>query len=102
MPTLDDLLNPATDDEEFLFNHPDPYDIAGLGDEEDEEDTASFVHRGASRLDIDKFINLSNKKLQNRYDGKAEEVAAGTGQGSRMVSSGMWVEEEYDAESLAF
>ncbi|KAJ7599779.1 hypothetical protein C8J56DRAFT_1037389 [Mycena floridula] len=76
-PTLADLLNPvdlAAGDEELLFNHPNPYNFGGMEDDDDpDDDTLSvIIHRGSGRLNIEAYIDLSNKRLLNRYDGKSE------------------------------
>ncbi|KAJ7580733.1 hypothetical protein C8J56DRAFT_960734 [Mycena floridula] len=105
-PTLADLLNPVIDDEELLFNHPDPYNIAGMGDEDDNEDDDSppvIIRRvGGTRLDIELYVDLTNKKLQNRYDGKVEAVKVSSAGNSATKSAGPWVQENYAVDAVQF
>lgn len=87
-PTLKDLLNPTTADENLLFNHPDPYGAELLSDgEESDDDSESpadtpplIVTRGESllRLEIDTLVDLTNAKLLARY---SESKDAGKGKG---------------------
>ncbi|KAJ7237766.1 hypothetical protein C8J57DRAFT_1566652 [Mycena rebaudengoi] len=79
IPTLHDLLNPDTVDdepidEEALFNNPDPYGIKDCEAEEDEEEESdiaapSLVFRRADvlTLEIEAYIDLSCLKLTQRF-----------------------------------
>ena len=103
-PTLADLLNPTAADEEFMFNHPDPYGALEMSEEEEDEEGTSVdasgtqpapttatttattttapaasaptiqIIRGARRLQIDDLIDLSNVSLLKRYLPDAERA----------------------------
>lgn len=86
-PTLADLLNPVTPTEEaLLFDHPDPYGLQFLvdddGDEEDgldgEEPPIVTRESDAPHLQIDLLIDLSNKALIDRYSGIKKAVPSAT------------------------
>lgn len=68
-PTLQDLLNPESSDEDLADI--DPYGAAFLddGDSDDENDTPVITRSGnIERLEIDSIINLAEPKLIARFD----------------------------------
>lgn len=119
-PTLKDLLNPTTADEDLLFNHPDPYGAEFLNDgeesDEDEDDSASppiappIITRGDSvlKLEIDKLVDLTNSKLLARYSdskgaGKGKEKGKGKGKATDVVPvDSPWVDEQWAAHDIQF
>ena len=68
-PTLQDLLNPASaDEEEPSFICDDPYGAAALEDDDESDDEAVITRRSQiERLEIDKLIDLTNSKLLARF-----------------------------------
>ena len=65
-PTLQDLLNPVSlDDEEPSFFVNDPYNAASLDDNEDEDDEPPFITCASDvqMLEINKLVDLANSKL---------------------------------------
>jgi hypothetical protein len=105
-PTLADLLNPVdlAADDELLFSDPDPYNFGCLNDDSDEPDDDTppvVIQRGATRLNIEAYVDLSNKKLLNRYDGKVEAVKVSSDV-SVKKSAAPWVEEIYNVDDVSF
>jgi hypothetical protein len=104
--TLADLLNPvdlAAGDEELLFNHPDPYNFGGMDDDDEPDDDTPpvVIQRGGGRLNIEVYVDLSNKKLLNRYDGKVEAVKVSSDVPAKK-SAGPWVQENYNVDDVSF
>ena len=84
-PTLADLLNLITPAEEaLLFDHPDPYSLQSLTDNDDETEDEDremptiTQDANATRLDIESFVDLGNKALIARYQGVKDAGAANT------------------------
>jgi hypothetical protein len=72
-PTLQDLMNPSSSSDDLVeptFICDDPYGMAKLDeDEDDEDDSQPIITRGLNveRLEIDKLVDLANPKLVARY-----------------------------------
>lgn len=86
-PTLQDLLNPASaDEEEPSFIRDDPYGAVALedGDDDDDDDgeldDEPVITRGSQveRLEIDKLVDLANSKLMARFATTPAPLAATT------------------------
>ncbi|KAF7982537.1 hypothetical protein HWV62_28166 [Athelia sp. TMB] len=113
-PTLTDLLNPLTPQEEALmFDHPDPYGLEFLNDDDEEEEDVlddgdipmTTREAGAPRLEIDMLVDLSNKALVDRYNGvkKATPNAAATpASNETSTNSAPWVDRSKSWGPLSF
>lgn len=108
-PTLQDLLNPATDvDIESLFTNPDPYGIDELtdddGNESDDNEAEQTVTRGAPRLIIDNLVDLMQPRLIARYDGGAvqESKKSSTLLQKSGGKSTPWVREKFSMADIDF
>ena len=107
-PKLADLLNPSPANEDIIFNQPDPYDLDVLIDPDDEVDdsdannTDSMPHiiRGGSRLDIEGTVDLLNKNLVDRFDGKP--TAPKPVEKQKTGKPLNWQPENYDANTVDF
>ncbi|KAJ6536402.1 hypothetical protein DFH09DRAFT_1091356 [Mycena vulgaris] len=116
IPTLRDLLNPDTVDEqpideEALFNNPDPYGIKDCEAEEDEEDESDIAapplvirHADVLNLEIEVYIDLSSSKLTQRFapdQGSPEPVVVDAAKKPVKNTKTKWVEEdaEWDTEA---
>ncbi|KAJ6600529.1 hypothetical protein DFH09DRAFT_1271318 [Mycena vulgaris] len=116
IPTLRDLLNPDTVDEqpideEALFNNPDPYGIKDCEAEEDKEDESDIAapplvirHADVLNLEIEVYIDLSSSKLTQRFapdQGSPEPVVVDAAKKPVKNTKTKWVEEdaEWDAEA---
>ena len=68
-PTLQDLLNPVSPNEEPELLIADPYGVQALGTEEDGEKDCPVIicHSDLIRLEIEDLIDLQNTKLQSRF-----------------------------------
>jgi hypothetical protein len=104
---LQDLLNPASPDEEPSFFVNDPYNAAALDEDEDEDDELTIT-RGSEvdRLEIDELIDLANSKLVARYSDALANTSshqpAVAAQPSSNVPATPWTEDIWAAKDADF
>jgi hypothetical protein len=108
-PTLQDLLNPASLDEEPSFFVNDPYNVAALDKEEEfEEEDDEPITRGSDvdRQEIDEIVDLANSKLVARYSDASEKASSHQPAVAALPSSNLcatpWTEENWAAKDADF
>lgn len=96
-----------------MFDHPDPYGLEFLNDDDEEEEDVlddgdipmTTREAGAPRLEIDMLVDLSNKALVDRYNGvkKATPNAAATpASNETSTNSAPWVDRSKSWGPLSF
>jgi hypothetical protein len=108
-PTLQDLLNPVSlDDEEPSFFVNDPYNAASLDDSEDKDDELLFITRASNvqMLEINKLVDLANSKLIAQYLDSSETASsrrpAMAVQPSGNVPATPWTEDNWAVRDADF
>jgi hypothetical protein len=114
-PTLADLLNPASPNDDTITTAQaaaDPYKVSTMWDPDDESDNDSdsedegdfepHVIRGAPRLKIEDYIDLSNKRLLARYDGDTVPAPTQDTTVTAVNDDNEDFDESYSADDIVF